>query len=126
MEISIISGDISIRAQTRDTATARAILATLPIQSCAQTWGDEVYFAIAATAELENNAKQVVEAGEIAFWTQGNSIAIGFGPTPMSHGDEIRLAAPTNIWADAIDDVTLLSEVKTGDEIHVKINQTAT
>jgi hypothetical protein len=44
----------------------------------------------------------------------------------MSHGDEIRLAAPTNIWADAIDDVTLLSEVKTGDEIHVKINQTAT
>ncbi len=65
----------------------------------------------------EADAKAVVEAGELAFWVEGNSIAIGFGPTPISQGGEIRLAAPTNIWGRALDDVRLLASVEDGDAI---------
>lgn len=80
---------------------------------------DEVYFAAPAESPLEADAKEVVEKGKIAFWVEGNCIAIGFGPTPISQGNEIRLAAKTNIWADAIENVEMLREVAAGQTIHV-------
>lgn len=119
MNIQIISGDIIIRARLRETPTAKAIASALPISSRAQTWGEEVYFSVPVSAVLENDARDVVEAGELAFWTEGDCIAIGYGRTPVSLGDEIRLAARTNIWADAIDDVKQLAGVSVGDEIKV-------
>jgi len=119
MNIRIFSGDVSIVATLRDTPTAQAIAMALPITSRAQTWGEEVYFSVPVNAALEADAKDVVEAGELAFWVEGNCIAIGYGKTPISQGNEIRLAARTNIWADAIDDVKQLAGVKAGDEIRV-------
>ena len=118
--ITITIGDVSIRAELLDTPTADAIYAALPIDSSANTWGDEVYFSIPVQANLEPDARDVVEAGELAFWVEGNSIAIGFGPTPISQGDEIRLAARTNIWGRALDDVRQLKSVLPGAAIHVK------
>ena len=112
-------GEIKINASLRNTPTARAVTAALPIQSSAQTWGEEVYFATPVESELESDARSIVEAGEIAFWVEGQCIAIGFGPTPISQGNEIRLAARTNIWADAIDDVRQLKSVTAGDSIRV-------
>jgi len=119
MKICIVSGDIRIHATLRDTPTAQAIVRALPISSRAQTWGEEVYFSVPLSAKLETDAKDVVQAGELAFWVEGDCIAIGYGRTPISQGNEIRLAARTNIWADADDDVKQLAAVKAGDEIRV-------
>ena len=118
--IRITIGKVVIEAELLETATARAIASNLPFASKAQTWGEEVYFETPVQAELENDAKDVVEAGEIAFWCEGSCIAIGFGPTPVSQGDEIRLAARTNIWARALNDVTQLKAVKPGDFIFIE------
>ena len=68
----------------------------------------------------EADARDVVAPGEIAFWVEGDCIAIGFGPTPVSRGDEIRLAAPTNIWAFTRDDVRRLRAVKADAPISVR------
>lgn len=117
--IRITIGNVTLRAELLDTPTAAAIYAKLPFRSSAQVWGEEVYFTTPVRAEREAGAKDVVEAGEIAFWVEGGAIAIGFGPTPISRGDEIRLAAKTNIWARALDDVKVLTEAKIGDPVHV-------
>ena len=61
MEINIISGNICIRANLRDTATAKAIANALPISSKAQTWGKEVYFSVPVSARLEAEAKDMVD-----------------------------------------------------------------
>lgn len=119
-KIRISSGEASIQAELLDTPTAQAILQALPIVSRANTWGDEVYFQTPVSVEREAEARDVVQAGEIAFWVEGDSIAIGFGPTPVSRADEIRLAARTNIWAKALDDVRVLKAVNSGDEIRVE------
>ncbi len=120
MQIQIRVVGITLVATLRDTPTAGAILAALPIESRIQTWGEEVYFSVPVTAELEADARDVVTAGELAFWVEGSCIAIGFGPTPISHGNEIRLAARTNIWADTSDDVRQLGVVQVGDVIRVE------
>ena len=120
MQIQIHVADITLTATLRDTATAQAILAALPIDSRAQTWGEEVYFSTPVNVELEPDARDVVQAGELAFWIEGSCIAIGFGPTPISRGDEIRLAARTNIWADTEDDVRQLKIIQAGAPIHIE------
>ncbi len=120
-KILISIGSVKIEAELLDTPTARNIKDALPFGSKANTWGEEIYFETPVIAELEDNAKDVVNAGEIAFWTEGSSIAIGFGKTPASLGDEIRLATKTNIWAHAITDVTLLKKCKSDDFVFIEM-----
>ena len=83
-----------------DTKTAHIISKSMEFSSLISTWGDEIYFKTPIKGiKLEENARDTMNFGEIAYWVEGNSIAIGFGITPASINDEIRLVSKVNIWA---------------------------
>jgi hypothetical protein len=108
-------------AQLEDTPTAKAVVAALPAQSRANTWGEEVYFSLAANVTLERDAREVVEPGAVCFWVQGGSLALPYGPTPVSRGNECRLVTRANVLGKLEGDPRTLATVRDGDAIEVAI-----
>ncbi|MDP7061208.1 MAG: cyclophilin-like fold protein [Candidatus Marinimicrobia bacterium] len=110
-----------ITATLEDTPTSRALLDTLPFESSANTWGDEIYFSVQLSADLEKDAQQVVDPGTVCFWTEGNALAIPFGPTPIAEGDECRLVTACNVLGKVEGDPKTLSSVISGAVISVEL-----
>ena len=119
--INLKFSSYNIVIKLRPTPTANAIKSILPCKSIIQTWGEEIYFEIPIeeSLDLENDAKDIINIGEIAYWIEGKCIAIGYGKTPISKGNEIKLAARTNIWGDALLNIKELNKIKDGDEVVV-------
>jgi hypothetical protein len=112
-------GALTLEAELLDTPTARAVEAALPITSSAMTWGEEVYFEIPVQVAREQSARAVDTPGEVAYWPDGHCIALGYGRTPISQGNECRLASPCNIFGKIIGDAKALAKVKAGAKITV-------
>jgi hypothetical protein len=110
----------ALTASLEDTPTARALLGALPCESRASTWGEEVYFSLPVKAKLEADARQVVEPGTVCFWVQGSSIALPYGPTPVSQGDECRLVTAVNVLGKIEGDARALASVRDGDRIELE------
>lgn len=120
MRITITWPAGATTAELRDTPSARAVWDALPFESRAQTWGDEVYFDIGIDLDLEPDATDVVDAGAVCYWPPGNALAIPYGPTPVSRGDECRLASAATVLGQVIGDERAVATVGPGDTVRVE------
>ena len=110
-----------ITATLEDTPTSRVLLDALPLESSANTWGDEIYFSVQLSADMEEDAQQVVDPGTVCFWMEGSALAIPFGPTPISEGNECRLVTACNVLGKVEGDPKTLSSVISGAAISVEL-----
>jgi uncharacterized protein len=120
MKITISWDKTHLEADLFDTPTARVLLKALPVEAKANTWGEEVYFDFPIDVKLEADAREVVDPGTVCFWVQGASLALPFGPTPVSKGDECRLVTKVNVLGRITGDPRLLKSVKSGTRIRVE------
>jgi hypothetical protein len=118
LKISI--GRVAVRVRLLDTPTADAMWRAAPFESRVAVWGGEVYFQPPILVEREVTARDVLEPGEIAFRPDGGAVILAFGPTPVSHGDEIRTASDVNVFALADDDLACLRDVEPGELVVVE------
>jgi hypothetical protein len=115
--ITITAGAVTLEAELNDGPTAQAIWEALPITGRANTWGDEVYFAIPVQAEQEPDARTDVRVGELGYWPVGSAFCIFFGSTPASDGLEPRAASPVNILGRVLGDATEFGQVRSGEKV---------
>ena len=118
--IKIIAGNVQIEAELNDSPTAKSIIDALPIEVSAQRWGGEIYFSIPVEAVIEEDSRDLLDAGELAFWPPGKAFCIFFGQTPASQGDEIRAASEVNIIGKMKSDWSGLWDVPDSSRIVIK------
>lgn len=118
-QIRIAVGETEMDAILNDTATARGVLGILPITATVNRWGEEIYFTIPLDMG-EEDAREEVAVGDIAYWPQGKAMCIFLGRTPASRGDEPRAISPVNVIGHVEASAELLGKVKQGDTIIIR------
>ena len=117
-QIRIKAGSVEVDAELNGTNTAQAIWEALPISARCNTWGDEIYFSIPVTVEVEDG-QEVVELGDLGYWPPGKAFCIFFGPTPASGPGEIRPASAVTIVGRVVGDPKVLKAVASGADVTI-------
>ncbi|MFQ6107330.1 MAG: cyclophilin-like fold protein [Thermoplasmata archaeon] len=118
----LIAGEVVLEGTLTDEnpRTVEAVLNNLPVEGEVTRWGNEIYFN--TDMELpEENGRQDVEIGEVAFWPAGKAIAIFFGKTPASISDKPRAFENVNVIGKLEGDPSPLREVKSGEPILIQM-----
>ena len=118
--IRISIDSLVLEAELLDTDTARAVYDALPIETGFNTWGDEFYFEIPVSMDLDDTATTDVRVGDIGYWPPGKALAIFFGPTPMSKGEKPVPASEVNVVGKINGDAAVLKGVKSADAIIIE------
>jgi len=120
-KILIRSGVIEMSAELNDSQSAEALFYSLPLSGRANIWGDEIYFQVPVTRELDSTAADLVHAGDLGYWPPGRAFCIFFGPTPISRNDEIRPASAVNVIGKVIGDARAFKLVRDGDLVELDV-----
>lgn len=118
MHFKLVVRDTILKGAATDEnpLTAERVLGSLPIEGEANRWGDEIYFTTGLDIP-EENGRQDVEVGEVAFWPAGRAIAVFFGRTPVSVTDKPRAYENVNVFAKLEGDPEPLVRVSSGEKV---------
>ncbi|MEK7351787.1 MAG: cyclophilin-like fold protein [Nitrospirota bacterium] len=118
-KIRITVGSVQLDAELKSTKTAKEVYAALPVESPVNTWGEEFYFKLAGVKDHRETATSQVKVGDVAFWGAGQVLAIFFGRTPMSMGQDPVPADRVNVIGRIIGDASVLRRVMDASTIRI-------
>ena len=103
---------------TNSPKTCANILDSLPFSVNAHLWGEEIYTDESPITQAEENAKDLVDLNDVAYWPSGKAICLFFGPTPIGKKGEIKPYSPVNIIGKIINaDKLVIKNFKEGTKI---------
>lgn len=117
----ISCGRLSFDAEFLETNTTQMMFKEMPFSGNVTFWGDEIYFPISVTAELEENALEEVEVGTLAYWPPTKAFCIFFGPTPVSTSSKPKGFSAVNVCGKILGDLEKLRSISPGEEIRVEL-----
>ena len=119
-KIRITVGSVQLDAELKSTKTAQEVYAALPVESPVNTWGEEFYFKLAGVKDHRETATSQVKVGDVAFWGAGQVLAIFFGRTPMSMGQDPVPADRVNVIGRILGDASVLRRVMDATTIRIE------
>ncbi len=108
--LKITIGGIPVLAKLTPTRTAQAVTEVLPIEAKVNQWGEEFYCQLPGVKDYRETATTQVKVGDVAFWGMGNMLAVFFGRTPMSLGEDPVPADRVNVIGKIIGDPKVLQQ----------------
>jgi uncharacterized protein len=120
MDIIIEFENFKVNASLNNNKTGVAIFKQLPINTKINRWGDEIYFPIETEIELEKDAVEELNVGDLAFWPNKSMFCIFFGATPISVGSKPLAISPVNVFGQLTSPTKEFNQLKDGDSIHIQ------
>jgi hypothetical protein len=114
-------GELTFSAELNDSQSAEKLKLLLPLEFSMSRWGDEYYGDCGIEVELSEEARDVMEVGELAVWPTGKALCIFFGPTPASTGNAPRAVSPVNPVGKLNNNAEVLKKLSSS--IRVKIER---
>jgi len=103
---------------TSSPKTCASFLKSLPFSVTAHIWGEEIYTDESPIIQSEENAKDLVNLNDVAYWPNGKAVCLFFGPTPLGKKGEIKPYSPVNVIGKIINpDKNILSKMNEGTKI---------
>jgi hypothetical protein len=110
LKIKITIGGIQVVAQLKPNRTAQAVVEALPVDSPVNQWGEEFYCKLPGVKDYRESATTQVKVGDVALWGMGEMLAVFFGRTPMSLGEDPVPADRVNVIGRLLDDPKVLRQ----------------
>lgn len=108
--IKITIGGVTVEADLKPTRTAQAIYDALPVEVRVNQWGEEFYGQIPGVKDYRETATTNVKVGDVTYWGLGGALAVFFGRTPMSIGEDPVPADRVNVVGRLIGNPKVLHE----------------
>jgi len=120
ISLCLSSSDNEVVLELDDRTITDELRDALPFESRISTWGEEIYFPVPVEAEAGELTTDV-NVGDVAFWHEGQSLAVFFGPTPLSDDDQPVPADDVEVLGTVSKGLDRLDQFHAGSEIDVKL-----
>ena len=126
ISIQISENTISVELDDKNSPnTVKEFLEKLPFTVGVNLWGDEIYTDESPISQQEENAKDLLELNDVAYWPTGKAICLFYGPTPIGNKNEIKPYSPVNIIGKILEpDKSILSKINDGIIVTFQIQTT--
>ena len=110
--IVIDLGEVQLHGELSDNEAGRRLAKNLPFSADMGRWGEELYGPVEPpVGEIGAETLEVMNRGDLAYHDDTGWFCIFWGPTPSSHGNEIRAAFPVQKVGQADGDFDAVADM---------------